>query len=60
MAKNIEFESEARMKLKAGVDKLARAVAVTLGPRDETSSLRKNLVRPPLRKTVLRLPKKSN
>ena len=33
MAKNISFETDARNKLKAGVDKLANAVKVTLGPK---------------------------
>jgi chaperonin GroEL len=33
MAKQIEFNSDARDKLKAGVDKLANAVKVTLGPK---------------------------
>ena len=33
MAKQLEFDTEARAKLKKGVDKLARAVKVTLGPR---------------------------
>jgi chaperonin GroEL len=33
MAKQIIFEKEARDKLKAGVDKLANAVKVTLGPK---------------------------
>src|SRR5687768_13565808 len=33
MAKNISFETEASNKIKAGVDKLADAVKVTLGPR---------------------------
>ncbi len=33
MAKIIDFESEARAKLKRGVDKLANAVKVTLGPK---------------------------
>merc|ERR1712176_1137167 len=33
MAKEIVFDSEAREKLKAGVDKLANAVKVTLGPK---------------------------
>jgi chaperonin GroEL len=33
MAKQILFETEAREKLKAGVDKLANAVKVTLGPK---------------------------
>ena len=33
MAKQIEFNSDARAKLKAGVDALADAVKVTLGPK---------------------------
>ena len=33
MAKNISFETEASNKIKAGVDKLANAVKVTLGPK---------------------------
>ena len=33
MAKDIKFEIEARNGLKAGVDKLANAVRVTLGPK---------------------------
>jgi chaperonin GroEL len=33
MAKQLEFDSSARERLKAGVDKLANAVKVTLGPR---------------------------
>ncbi|MBH31490.1 MAG: chaperonin GroEL [Candidatus Marinimicrobia bacterium] len=33
MAKQIEFDADARSALKAGVDKLADAVKVTLGPR---------------------------
>ncbi len=33
MAKIIDFESDARAKLKIGVDKLANAVKVTLGPK---------------------------
>jgi len=32
MAKNITFKEDARQKIKAGVDKLANAVKVTLGP----------------------------
>lgn len=32
MAKQIKFDTEARLKLKAGVDALADAVKVTLGP----------------------------
>ncbi|MBI1971297.1 MAG: chaperonin GroEL, partial [Candidatus Wildermuthbacteria bacterium] len=33
MAKQILYSEDARKKLKAGVDKLANAVKVTLGPR---------------------------
>ena len=33
MEKIIEYNLEARTKLKAGVDKLANAVKVTLGPK---------------------------
>ena len=33
MAKQIDFNTEARAKLKRGVDKLANAVKVTLGPK---------------------------
>jgi chaperonin GroEL len=32
-AKVLEFDVEARRQLKAGVDKLARTVKVTLGPK---------------------------
>ena len=50
MAKIIEFESEARMKLKAGVDKLARAVAVTLGPKGRNVVLEKKFGAPTITK----------
>jgi len=33
MAKEITFDTQAREKLKAGVDALANAVKVTLGPK---------------------------
>lgn len=33
MAKIISFDTEAREKLKSGVDQLANAVKVTLGPK---------------------------
>ena len=33
MAKQIKFNEQARRKLKKGVDKLANAVKVTLGPK---------------------------
>ena len=33
MSKELEFNTEARSRLKKGVDKLAEAVKVTLGPK---------------------------
>ena len=41
MAKQIIFGEEARMKLKAGVDKLADAVKVTIGPKGRNAVLDK-------------------
>ena len=32
-AKNLTFDMAARQKMQAGIDKLADAVAITLGPR---------------------------
>ena len=46
MAKIIQYETEAREKLKKGVDTLADAVKVTLVPKVETSLSRKNLAHP--------------
>lgn len=50
MAKNIEFDFEARAKLKAGVDKLARAVAVTLGPKGRNVVIDKKFGSPTITK----------
>ncbi len=36
MAKQIVYSETGRMHLKAGVDKLANAVKVTLGPKGKT------------------------
>ncbi|MEX1061904.1 MAG: chaperonin GroEL [Patescibacteria group bacterium] len=41
MAKQIIYASEAREKLKAGIDKLARAVVTTLGPKGRNVALDK-------------------
>jgi chaperonin GroEL len=41
MAKQILYAEEARTKLKAGVDKLANAVATTLGPKGRNAALDK-------------------
>ena len=43
MAKDIVFGNEARLKIKAGVDKLANAVKVTLGPCGRNVILEKKI-----------------
>ena len=46
MAKQIEYDSDARAKLKSGVDKLANAVKVTLGPRGRNVVIEKKFGAP--------------
>ena len=46
MAKQIIYGDEARAKLKAGVDKLARAVSTTLGPKGRNVALEKSFGAP--------------
>ena len=46
MAKEITFNDDARMKLKRGVDKLANAVKVTLGPKGRNVALGKSFGAP--------------
>ena len=60
MAKILKFNEEARRALEAGVNKLADAVKVTLGPKVATLFLTKSsaLRRSPM--MVCRLLKKSN
>ena len=41
MAKQLLFQDEARRSLKVGIDKLARAVATTLGPKGRNVALDK-------------------
>ena len=41
MSKQIEFGSEARAKLVAGIDKLADAVVATMGPSSEGNYVRR-------------------
>ncbi len=41
MAKNISFDSDARTKLKSGIDALANAVKVTLGPKGRNVVIQK-------------------
>jgi len=50
MAKNIVFESEARAQLKAGVDALANAVKVTLGPKGRNVIIDKKFGAPSITK----------
>jgi chaperonin GroEL len=50
MAKLIEYDSEARSKLKKGVDKLANAVKVTLGPKGRNVILEKKFGAPTVTK----------
>ena len=58
MAKDINFNLEARDRLKKGVDALANAVKVTLGPKGR--NVIKNSVHQLSLKTVLQLRKKSS
>ena len=46
MAKQILYSEDGRMRLKAGVDKLANAVRVTLGPKGKTVILSKKFGSP--------------
>jgi chaperonin GroEL len=50
MAKILEFNSTAREKLKKGVDKLANAVKVTLGPKGRNVVLDKRFGSPTVTK----------
>ncbi|HDZ58896.1 MAG TPA: molecular chaperone GroEL, partial [Ignavibacteriales bacterium] len=50
MAKLIEYESDARTGLKAGVDKLANAVKVTLGPKGRNVIIEKKFGAPTITK----------
>jgi chaperonin GroEL len=50
MAKLLEFDTQARSKLKIGVDALARAVKVTLGPKGRNVVLEKKFGSPTITK----------
>jgi len=50
MAKNISFDTDARNKIKAGVDKLANAVKVTLGPKGRNVVIDKKFGAPSITK----------
>jgi len=57
MAKEIKFDIDARALLKEGVDQLADAVKVTLGPKGRYVVLERNMVHHRLQKMVLQSPK---
>ncbi len=50
MAKELEFDTEARARLKKGVDKLAQAVKVTLGPKGRNVVIEKKFGSPTVTK----------
>ncbi|MBT5994350.1 MAG: chaperonin GroEL, partial [Candidatus Marinimicrobia bacterium] len=50
MAKTISYDIEARTALKAGVDKLANAVKVTLGPKGRNVVIEKKFGAPTITK----------
>ena len=50
MAKELEFDTTARQRLKAGIDKLSRAVKVTLGPKGRNVVLEKSFGAPNITK----------
>lgn len=50
MAKNINFDTDARTRIKAGVDKLANAVKVTLGPKGRNVIIDKKFGAPTITK----------
>jgi chaperonin GroEL len=50
MAKNLSYNKEARAKLQSGVDKLAKTVAVTMGPQGKNVILQKFVGNPVITK----------
>jgi len=50
MAKQISFNSDARAKLKSGIDQLADAVKVTLGPKGRNVVIQKSFGAPVITK----------
>ena len=53
MAKDIKFDVEARDLLKQGVDQLANAVKITLGPKGRNVVIEKKFVAPQITKDVV-------
>ena len=60
MAKQLKFNEEARQSLLRGVENIAAAVKVTLGPAGRNVILEKNLVLLPSLRMEFLLLKKSN
>lgn len=58
MAKEIKFNMDARDLLKKGVDELANAVKVTLGPKGRNVIIEKKFGAPHITKDVLQLLKR--
>ena len=59
-AKLIQFGTDARAKMLKGINILADAVKVTLGPKGRNVVIDKSLVHQERQKMVLQLQKKSN
>ncbi|OWK25070.1 hypothetical protein AJ87_15175, partial [Rhizobium yanglingense] len=59
-AKEIKFGRTAREKMLRGVDILADAVKVTLGPKGRNVVIDKSFGAPRITRTVFRSPRKSN
>ncbi len=50
MSKQISFDTDARAKLKSGIDQLADAVKVTLGPKGRNVIIQKSFGAPTITK----------
>ena len=60
MTKIVSFDTEARVKLKSGIDQLANAVKVTLGPKGRNVVIQKSFGAPVITKDGVTVLKKSN
>ena len=60
MAKDILFNMDARDQLKKGVDELANAVKVTLGPKGRNVIIEKKFGAPHITKDGVTVPRKWN
>ena len=59
-AKQINFNSDAREKLKEGIDALANAVKVTLGPKGRNVVIQKSFGAPTITKDGVSVAKRLN